>query len=274
MSAKNHISFSRIPELGNLELLHAAYTRHQFAPHFHEGHVIGAIEKGQLGFDYRGEKLVACQGQINLADPGEVHNGFAVSESGWQYRMFYLSQGQLASILGDMGDKPLAMPFFKKGVIQDRSLAREILLLHQDFQNSQISFLEKESRLITLLHQVVQRHAPKSFALSRPGKEKKAITLVRECIEENFHAPITLDESSCLAQMGKYYLLRVFRAHTGNTPHAYLSNVRANRAKEMMDQQIPLSQVALAVGLFDQSHLNRIFKKVFGITPGQYCRAG
>ncbi len=65
----------------------------------------------------------------------------------------------------------------------------------------------------------------------------------------------------------------MFRAHTGITPHAYLSNIRANRAKEMMDEQIPLSQVALDVGLFDQSHLNRIFKKVFGITPGLYCRA-
>lgn len=273
MPAKEHISFSRIPELGNLELLHAAYTRQQFAPHFHEGHVIGAIEKGQLGFDYRGEKLVACQGQINLADPGEVHNGFAVSESGWQYRMFYLSQGQLAAILGDKMDQSVAMPFFKKGVVHDRALAREILLLHKDFEDSHISFLEKESRLYTLLHQVVQRHAPEPISMTPPGREKKAIALVRECIEENYYIPITLDELSGIAQMGKYYLLRMFRAHTGITPHAYLSNIRANRAKEMMDEQIPLSQVALDVGLFDQSHLNRIFKKVFGITPGQYCRA-
>ena len=112
--AKETISFLKIPELGNLELLHASYCRHQFSPHFHDGHVIGTIEKGQLGFDYRGEKLVASEGQINLADPGEVHNGFAVSETGWQYRMFYLAQGQLESILGEGQDKNAAMPLILK----------------------------------------------------------------------------------------------------------------------------------------------------------------
>ena len=229
-SAKEKISFLKIPELGNLELLHARFCSHQFSPHFHEGHVIGAIEKGQLGFDYRGEKLVASEGQINLADPGEVHNGFAVSEAGWQYRMFYLSPGQLEALLGEDRGKNTPMPFFKKGVLKDKPLATAILNLHRDFQDPGISFLEKESRFYDLITHVVQRHAPDPPGLPEPGKEKKRVAGITSYIQENYNTAITLDKLSQISRMSKYYLLRVFSAHTGLTPHAYLSYVRAARS--------------------------------------------
>ena len=53
-------------------------------------------------------------------------------------------------------------------------------------------------------------------------------------------------------------------------PHAYLTQVRANRARELLVRGEPLSAVAYTCGFSDQSHLTRIFKKIFGITPGAY----
>ncbi len=80
----------RVPKLGNLELMHAAYLTQTFARHTHEGFAVGVIESGALGFDYRGESLIASPGTINLANPDEAHTGHAAAESGWTYRMFYL----------------------------------------------------------------------------------------------------------------------------------------------------------------------------------------
>ena len=269
--------FLKVPELGNLELLHACYTGQRFSPHFHEGHVIGVIERGHLGFDYRGEKLVASRGQINLADPGEVHNGFAACETGWQYRMFYLAQGQLERIAGEDAPGTIAMPFFRHGVIRDKRLARELVRLHKDFHDPSLSMLEKESRFYTVVHQAVRRHTANPAVpgdLPRQGREKKRISMVRAYIEDLYDTSITLDDLSRISQMSKYYLLRMFSAQTGLTPHAYLSHVRAARAKEMMDKGLSLAEISLAAGFFDQSHLNRIFKRIYGITPGLYCRAG
>ncbi|MDX2439711.1 MAG: hypothetical protein QNK40_04100, partial [Desulfobacterales bacterium] len=39
----------RVPEMGNLERLHAADKTQRFSSNSHEGPVIGVIEKGQLG---------------------------------------------------------------------------------------------------------------------------------------------------------------------------------------------------------------------------------
>ncbi|MFA5906793.1 MAG: AraC family ligand binding domain-containing protein [Desulfobacula sp.] len=123
--SKEIARFRRFPDIGNLELLHAAYKLQTFSPHFHEGHVIGVIEKGCLGFDYRGERVIAGAGEINMADPGEVHNGFAVSEEGWQYRMFYLKPGQLDRLFNECCDQTKPMPFFKKGVIRDSAFSEK-----------------------------------------------------------------------------------------------------------------------------------------------------
>ena len=87
---------------------------------------------------------------------------------------------------------------------------------------------------------------------------------VEHAIEEGYIAtPITLDNLSAITQMSKYYLLRIFSAHTGLTPHSYLTFVRASKARQMMDQKISLADIALLTGFFDQSHLNRVFKNLF-----------
>lgn len=271
---REYTRFFRFQCLGNLELLTARYTRQTFSPHFHEGHVIGVIETGALGFDYRGEKLVATPGQINLADPGEVHNGFSASESGWQYRMFYLAPGQLESILSEICEKNQAMPFFKRGVIRDRALARAILRLHKDFTDPSVSFLEKESRFYGLVHGMVRRHIPGPLTLPASGRENRTAARLAAYIRENAHTRISLSDLAGIAGMSKYYMLRMFKAETGLTPHAFLNQARAAMARAMMvDGRASLAEIALGCGFFDQSHMNRIFKKVFGITPGQYAGA-
>ncbi len=271
IKAKEKVKFSRFPELGNLELLHAAYKQQTFTPHYHEGHVIGVIEKGRLGFDYRGEKVVASAGEINIADPGEIHNGFAMSEHGWQYRMFYLKQGQLDQICNELCDRIEPMPFFRKGVIRDKGLAGEIQTLHKDFEDPEISLLEKETRFFSLISKMILKHARHSVTPVKDGTERKSVKKVKDYIQTYYYSAISLDDLSREAGLSRYYLLRVFARETGLTPHAYLNHVRALNAKHLLEKKVPIIEAAYATGFFDQSHLNRIFKKIYGITPGQYC---
>ncbi|MCP4023490.1 MAG: AraC family transcriptional regulator [Desulfobacteraceae bacterium] len=275
MTTKNKtIRFKKYPDIGNLELLHAAYTKTQFKPHFHEGHAIGVIEKGQLGFDYRGQQLVANEGDINLVDPGEVHNGFCVSEKGWQYRMFYLAHGQIQEICDEVADKKTVMPFFQKGIINDKRIAQKIMALHRDFERSDISLLEKESRFHDVIVEFVLRHCPEKPCPMPMGSEKKAVKKARTYIHEHYHTRISLEELSSVANVSRYYFLRIFAKETGLTPHEYLNLIRALNAKKKLNQGMPIVDVACDTGFFDQSHLNRIFKKIYGITPGIYmsCR--
>lgn len=46
--------------------------------------------------------------------------------------------------------------------------------------------------------------------------------------------------------------------------------IRASEAARLLTEHVPLVDVAAMCGFTDQSHMGRIFKKVFGVTPGQY----
>ncbi|MDJ0570973.1 MAG: helix-turn-helix domain-containing protein [Pleurocapsa sp. MO_192.B19] len=67
-------------------------------------------------------------------------------------------------------------------------------------------------------------------------------------------------------------LLRVFRQTLGLPPHAYLVQVRITQAKKLLARRISIAEVAAETGFTDQSHLHRHFKRVVGVTPGQYVK--
>ena len=67
MRAHEHIKFWHDATLSNLELLHATYVTHTFAPHTHEGYMIGVIEQGVKQFTYRRSQHTAPVGSIVLS---------------------------------------------------------------------------------------------------------------------------------------------------------------------------------------------------------------
>jgi hypothetical protein len=55
----------------------------------------------------------------------------------------------------------------------------------------------------------------------------------------------------------------------GTSPHAWRMQARANAAAKCLRDKVALSEAAGSCGFFDQAHMSRVFKKVFGVTPGQ-----
>ncbi len=150
---------------------------------------------------------------------------------------------------------------------------KTIKALHKDFENPQISLLEKESRFCMLFSNFILRHGKSDTSPVRPGTEPRIITVVKEYIHAHFDSSISLADLSYKAEVSRYYLLRVFAKKTGMTPHAYLNYVRVSKARQMMQNKSSIIDAAMSSGFYDQSHLNRIFKKICGITPGQYAGA-
>jgi AraC-like DNA-binding protein len=253
-----------------VELLRARYLTQCFAPHTHERYAIGVIERGAMGFFYRGENVVAAPGNINLVIPGEVHTGEAAADDGWTYRMFYLDAGMLQDVASRVADRPHLYPFFQTGVIADLPLARQLRQLHIQLEEANAPLLEQQSVLLEVLARLIIRHADDPPPMRQVGREPCAVTQVKSYIESHYAEDISLDSLSQLTHLSRYHLIRVFRGAVGMPPHAYLRQVRVGRAKELLACGQPIADVAIATGFTDQSHLTRWFKRLWGFTPGQY----
>ncbi|MBD2027827.1 helix-turn-helix domain-containing protein [Leptolyngbya sp. FACHB-711] len=81
---------------------------------------------------------------------------------------------------------------------------------------------------------------------------------------------MSLEQLAELTHLNRSYLIRVFSKAVGMPPYTYLTQVRVEKAKELLRQGMSAAETAIAVGMADQSHLNRHFKRIVGVTPGQY----
>ncbi len=93
----------------------------------------------------------------------------------------------------------------------------------------------------------------------------------REYVAANYARDIPVDELAELVGLSRYYLTRAFCKEFGLPPHAYATQVRLLAAKRMLAAGHSAASAAAAVGFYDQSHLNRLFKRAYGITPGTYA---
>ncbi|MFC7470645.1 helix-turn-helix domain-containing protein [Actinomadura keratinilytica] len=97
---------------------------------------------------------------------------------------------------------------------------------------------------------------------------------LRELLDARLRQGLTLDEAAALLHAHPAHLVRAFSGAFSIAPHQYLTTLRVGRARRLLLDGLPPGEVATAAGFYDQSHLNRHFRKVVGTTPGRYARTG
>jgi AraC-like DNA-binding protein len=92
-------------------------------------------------------------------------------------------------------------------------------------------------------------------------------------LRERWNEAVRLDELSEAAGLSRFELARRFRRQIGLPPHAFQLDLRIAAARRLLDAGRPPVEVAVTCGFADQPHLTRVFKRIVGVTPGEYARA-
>lgn len=90
--------------------------------------------------------------------------------------------------------------------------------------------------------------------------------LLEQCPEEKH----TIEYLAKTANLSNYYFIRQFKERVGLTPHQFQIQNRVRAAQKRINQDFPLTSVALDTGFYDQSHLIREFYKLMNLTPSDY----
>jgi AraC family transcriptional regulator len=108
---------------------------------------------------------------------------------------------------------------------------------------------------------------------SQRNLTQRQIAIVEDYIYDRLDQDIALRDLAASLDMSVSYFCRLFKQSTGQAPHQYVITRRVERAKELLlKEERTIAQVAHAVGFADQSHLNRHFKRLIGISPGMLCK--
>jgi AraC-like DNA-binding protein len=92
-------------------------------------------------------------------------------------------------------------------------------------------------------------------------------------IDEHLAEPISTGDLTAIARMSTGHFFRSFKRSCGDAPFAFIARRRVWKAQQLMlTTNQPLCEIALAVGLCDQSHMTRLFRKWVGESPSAWRR--
>jgi len=241
-----------------------------FPRHIHDQFGIGVVERGaQKSLSGRG-RVEAGSGDTITVNPGEVHDGAPIGDRGRTWSMLYLEPSLVSDISSMITDGRRMNYEFSLPVIHQAEISSRFrgLFYAVTSQNTEAAALLREEVLLLLFSDLMAE--PSS------GRWRAAPDIMRnarELIDSDPAAPISLDDLARETSLGKFQVLRGFEKLTGLTPHAYLIQRRIHLARNLITRGMPLAEVSAASGFADQSHMNRLFLRNFGITPGAYAKA-
>lgn len=226
-------------------------------------HVIGVIARGAMRLERGGRRHTVRTGDVVVCDASQPHRGIPVEGPEWACRLMVVEAPGLAALLHD-GEEPIAPPQLGDPVIRDRRIAAGFTRVHRALEGP-----AEALRADTLLAEWLAALGP---GPARPLlRDEPALRRACEYLHDHLAANPTLDELAAAAGVGRFRLVRLFRAGVGLPPHRYQLAERIRLARRLLERGVAISRVATATGFADQSHLHRHFRRSLGMTPGQYA---
>ncbi|WP_419773970.1 helix-turn-helix transcriptional regulator [Halarcobacter sp.] len=228
--------------------------------HLHEELTITAIKKGSLNIIFNEDKKLLNPKELIVINDHISHSATLneVSEHGY---VLYINKEYLKA-LEIFYDKGFEHIFSEKVYEKFISLC-EILL------DEKASLIFKEELFLEFCIDTFY----KEELVQKIEENDKLAFKIKEYLDKNYLEELTLEEMAETFNLSTIHLIRVFKKEFGLPIHSYTLNKKVHYAKELLTSNLSIVEVALQSGFFDQSHLNRSFKRVFQLSPKEFQKS-
>ena len=262
--------YRRHPSEPGVDLLTARYVTHRYSRHAHPTYTIGLIESGVEEFDHAGTLLRAGEGPGRAPQPrGRPHRPGGRARRAGATGSCIPAIDVVTGRRGRAGHAP-APRTSRAPWSTTRAAARAAALGPPQRRATATPWRPRRLLRTALAGLLAPPRLPRPPAPGGGDAPARAVRAAREILHERLTVPPTLEQLAAAVGVGPFALLRAFRAAYGLPPHAYLTNLRVQRAREMLDAGLRPAEVAAHAGFSDQAHLTRHFKRIVGVPPGAY----
>ncbi len=264
-----------------LKVMDAGYTnirpgddypaRHHPAPYMFTWNTGRRLSNYQIVFIGRGEGVIETEnggtaeikgGDVFVLFPGEWHRYRPKRDIGWTERWCGFSGAYAEQIMG-------AFFSVKSPVVRGadatavRRRLRRIARLFKEGRTACVPLLVAET--VGLLTDT----AP--FAAQRNQSFSSAIGNACDELAARFDESIDLEDLSRRHGMSYPLFRKLFKAQTGFSPHAYVVEMRLNRAKAPLHEtSLSVEDIALSVGFSSHAYFSAAFQKRLGLSPSSW----
>ena len=126
-----------------------------------------------------------------------------------------------------------------------------------------------DAYIVQLLVLLGRLSANTEAALSGERQYDEKIAAVLSYVNENLTAPLSVDELADRVHISRYHFMRLFKAQTGTSVHAYVRQRRLMHAARLIREGTSAARAAEESGFADYSAFHRAFTAAFGVSPGK-----
>lgn len=182
----------------------------------------------------------------------------------------YLNKAWCENLQKSLFENQMDFIPLKQSLIQNKQTYNHFICLCDELLMADIGILEKEEKLINFMSELFLEFCETDISKINHTKNTFLANEIKKYLKRNIDDDILLEDISTEMNLSVVHILRVFKKEFGLPIHSYLLNKKVHLAKSLLAKNIPISQVAVESGFFDQSHLTKSFKRVFQLTPKEY----
>ena len=106
-----------------------------------------------------------------------------------------------------------------------------------------------------------------------PKEMDAGIKILTDKISSHPEQELSIETLAADSDVSKYYLIRKFKSSIGMTPHQFCIQNRIRKSQGLLDEEKTVSRIAAEMGFYDQSHFDKAFQKIVGISPSEYIHS-
>ncbi len=157
---------------------------------------------------------------------------------------------------------------------RDAGISRCVAVIREEAGNSSVGgSLIVEAAARELAVRLLRHYAEAGFVSpAQLGQLSRAeAKRVADLVQDRLGDKLTYQQAAAETRLGSWSFMRKFKLTFGQSFHDYVLDQRVERAiAQLKDTSKPMKNVAVDCGFYDQPHMNRVFKKRKGVTPGAF----
>lgn len=218
-----------------------------FGSHNHVGHyVISVVMQGTVTVCLENREVACCRGDVFIIPPYAIHS---------------VCQGKDARLLSMC----VGTAFIEETDLETaEGIVQELLV---EAMEQGIFGWEQREKLLISVRTVY-------FLRDNGRKEMDAgIKILADKIISHPEQELPIETLAADIFVSKYYLIRKFKSSIGMTPHQFCIQNRIRKSQGLLDEEKTISRIAAEMGFYDQSHFDKAFQRIVGISPSEYVHS-
>ncbi len=246
--------------------------------HSHEYVEVAVILSGHGRHRVEDRILDVSEGDVLILNPGVRHQALSVEGNDSPSVEFFIAAADFH--IKDLPPNSLPLPKGAPILHTEGDLRQRIMRIcsYMEAENAvcrQGRYYMMKAYLIQILLLIIrEQYEPeeRKDAYSFESVNRKyVVEQILNYFEDHYNEKISLDQIAENMYLSPFYISKIFKSETGNTPIRHLIDIRLSRAKELLENgwSGSIQEVAAFVGYDDAYHFSKLFKKRYNLTPTQ-----